>query len=154
MGELIQLTRRQAEPSIRQVTSGVFLLDEQPTDELLQKGDFFTALHFATAGERAGKSGDYGQGVMRDIALKTVIKNSAMPNRINQNEHSAMREISRLMNNPNRIRRGSRNLLLLSQSLVHDVWALGEGSELVDIAQLPKIGKVGHEVVSQLFVVK
>lgn len=163
MGELIQLRNNKTGNSIRQVRTGVFLLDQPPQDTLLQTENYFTATHFGVAGEQAGKTSNYGQGVMRDIALQMVTIEGENVFSVNGFDGYVMRgtpeydlhqEISQLMNNPDKIKNGSRDLLLLGRQLVHDVWATGLGSEVVKADKVPVLGKVGHRIVSQLFVVK
>ncbi len=151
MGELIELTNLHTRPNIRQVEIGVFLLDKPPTQELIETGDFYTASQFGIAGELAGKSADYGHGVMRDIATKMVVKNGAVPNRVTPRDTRLINEISALINNRRQENSGSRDLLLLGHQLVHDVWIKSLGVELPESSKLPTIGKVGQQVVSQLF---
>lgn len=151
---------RHSSDRIRQVRTGVFLLEKPPVEALLATNNYFNADAFGDAGERAGKTANYGQGVMRDIALQMVGIEAENLYSVDGNdgyllqgtpEHELYYEIYRLMNNPDTIRQGSRDRLLLGRQLVHDVWALGRGSELVAPESTPRLGKVGQRVVSMLF---
>lgn len=87
---------------------------------------------------------------MRDIALRRYSASlesgwitRGMP------EFDQYYEIFYLMNNPDLVKQGSRNKLLLSTKLVHDVWRGGEGDRVPE--NTPLFGKVGHRVISMLF---
>lgn len=55
-----------------------------------------------------------------------------------------------MMDNPFKIKEGSRARLLLGRQLVHDTWAAGEGSELLHMDVVPRLGKVGQRVVCEV----
>lgn len=143
-----------------EVRDGVFVLPKQPSLKLLESADVFTAQDFGQAGIDAGKSSNYGQGVMREIALQMVTAEAYNPVLINGRESNLIErgmpefdlyyEIFYLMKNPDLIKQGSRNQLLLSTQLVHDVWEVGEGR--MEPEGIPRLGKVGHKVVTMLFI--
>lgn len=122
-------------------------------------GEYVTATQFGVAAEVAGKSANYGQGVMRDIALQMVGIEADTTYTINgiggylmsgTPEHRLYWELRQMMDNPFKIKEGSRARLLLGRQLVHDTWAAGEGSELLHMDVVPKLGKVGQRVVSEV----
>ncbi len=146
--------------SSHEVRDGVFVLKSQPSLGLLESASVFTAQDFGQAGIDAGKTSNYGQGVMRDIALQMVTSVADNPVYINGKETNLIErgmpefelyyEIFYLMNNPDLIKQGSRNQLLLSTQLVHDVWEVGEGR--MEPYGIPRLGKVGHKIVTMLFI--
>lgn len=162
MGELVQLHTQGDDPNVlnlEQVRSGVFVLNRAPTDEILRNGEYVTATQFGVAAEVAGKSANYGQGVMRDIALQMVGIEADTTYTINgiggylmsgTPEHRLYWELRQMMDNPFKIKEGSRARLLLGRQLVHDTWAAGEGSELLHMDVMPRLGKVGQRVVSEV----
>tara|TARA_B100001146_G_scaffold222172_1_gene234072 strand:- start:604 stop:1098 length:495 start_codon:yes stop_codon:yes gene_type:complete len=147
-------------PDLSEVRKGVFIADQPIPAEIKELPGFFIAQQFGVAGERAGKTQNYGQGVMRDIALQMVGLEATERFTVDGKGSYLMRgtedydlhwQIFYLMNNPDMIKRGSRRQLLLADQLVHDVWARGEGSQLTGDEPLPVLGKVGHRIVSMLF---
>ena len=161
MTQIPEATRRNTGNlvAIDTVRAGVFIVDKEPSEGLLASGDFITATDFGKAGVDAGKSTNYGQGVMRDIALQMV--GIEAENRYTVNgepgnwivrgtpEYELYYRIFYMMNNPDLIKRGSRNRLLLGTQLVHDVWQAGEGRFPKE--GVPLLGKVGLRIVSMLF---
>lgn len=121
-------------------------------------GEFLTATDFGRAGVDAGKSINYGQGVMRDIALQMVGLEASQVFAVNgkgryllagTDEYELAQTITMAMVNPDLIKHGSRNRLLLETGLVYEVWRAGEGHPPVDY-DVPRLGKVGHKVVSMV----
>lgn len=113
-------------------------------------GQYLTASDFGQAGVEAGKTENYGQGVMCDIALEMVGIDSGKQWLLRGTpERNLFDKVFYTMKNPDLIKKGSRNRLLLGTQLVHDVWSAGEGITPAD--RLPQLGKVGHRVVSMLF---
>jgi hypothetical protein len=150
--------RRGEMVSIEEVRSGVFITNKQPPESLLDIGSYITAREFGQAGLDAGKSENYGQGVMRDIALQMVTIEGENLVSVNGEgewiirgtlEYDLYWRVFHLMCNPEEIKQGSRNRLLLGAQLVHDVWLAGEG--LFPPEDVPILGKVGRRVVSMLF---
>jgi len=163
MGELIQLGRigrvQQAQPEICQAVSDVFLLSDVPSDELLATGKYVTAADFARAANLSGENETTGYRVMSDIATKLVsmlpLDTPALPEsdeytRYHGRKNDLVLEISGRMNNPRRIREGSRSQLLLGEQLVRDVWAVGEGSELVRSKHVPLLSSMGRHIVTRV----
>ncbi|OJU87764.1 hypothetical protein BGO17_02120 [Candidatus Saccharibacteria bacterium 49-20] len=162
MGELLQLRGQGGQPdsfTLEQVRSGVFVANQLPPEELVGSGEYVTAAQFGVAGERAGKSANYGQGVMRDIALQMVGIEADTTYTINgvggylmagTPEHKLYWKVRQLMDNPDKIKKGSRARLLLGRQLVHETWAAGEGSQLLRMEEVPRLGKVGQRVVSEV----
>jgi hypothetical protein len=144
--------------SIEAVRSGVFITNKRPPESLLETGSYITAREFGQAGLDAGKSENYGQGVMRDIALQMVTIEGENLVSVNGEggwiirgtpEYDLYWRLFHLMCNPEEIKQGSRNRLLLGTQLVHDVWLAGEG--LFPPENVPMLGKVGRRIVSMLF---
>ena len=65
-------------------------------------------------------------------------------------EHKLYWKVRQLMDNPDKIKKGSRARLLLGRQLVHETWAAGEGSQLLRMEEVPRLGKVGQRVVSEV----
>lgn len=145
--------------TIEEVCRQTYILNRPAPASLTDSGDFLTARDFGRAGIDAQKTENYGQGVMRDIALQMVgieAENRWTVNGKEGNwivrgtpEYDLHWRIFYLMNNPEMVKAGSRNRLLLGTQLVYDVWRAGEG--MMPSTDLPLLGKVGRRVVSMLF---
>ncbi len=136
--------------------------DLSPPADLLRRieasGDFLTATDFGRAGVDAGKTANYGHGVMRDIALSMVGIDAREVYTVNGRGRYLVRgtapydlhfDVFYTMNNPDLISHGSKNRLLLSTNLVHDIWRAGEGYPGPGY-EIPRFAKVGHRVISSV----
>lgn len=135
--------------SAETVCEGVHILNEVPPQPIVSV-DVLTAQDFGRAGIDADKTENYGHGVMRDIALRMV--GIEAPSRFivrGTPEFDLYYRIFYIMNNPDMVKQGSRNKLLLDTQLVHDIWRVGEGD--TPSRELPQFGKVGHRIISMLF---
>ncbi len=136
--------------------------DLSPPADVLREvealGGFITSQDFGRAGIDAGKTSNYGQGVMRDIALEMVGIDAEQTYSINGRsgyllsgtpERERHDTIFYIMSNPDLTKRGSRQRLLLESVLVYDVWRAGEGYPPREY-DVPRLGKVGHKIVSMV----
>lgn len=166
MGEVVYLNDRSertaTDNSVEQVRRGVFVMSEYADPEQFHPDEYVTALDFGEAGEKVGKTYTFGQGVMRSIALKMleIDRSPALPDGATQfsredleQDAARLSEIRGLLDDPIKIRQGSRDRVMLGRQLVHDVWALRMGSELVHPGSVPRLDKIGHRVVSQIVTV-
>lgn len=132
-----------------EVVGGVFILKKPPTPELLEDGSFVTHTDFARAGEDAGKSQNYGRGVMTEIALKAVGLDSPKVWLVRGDPHYALYwKIYYMMRNPDEIKKGSQSRLLLGTQFVFDVLEASE--RRISNDGLPTVGKVGQRILNVL----
>lgn len=126
-------------------------------DSIRVSGNFFMLPDFERAGVDAGKTANYGAGVMRDLATEMVgleadeaysVNGRGVYLRRGTPGYETVSDIRSIMNNPDLVRKGSRNRLLIGADLVYDVWRAGEGHTLP--YDVPTYGKVGHKIISML----
>jgi hypothetical protein len=159
MGELIQLRGGQEENKtlhIENVVNGVFILNTPPSEELLETGEYITISQFGEASEAIGETVRIGHQAMCSIATEMVglelgrITNDGTSWRIPPwtPEQAVLSKVRGMFQNPLRVNKGSKNLILLGHQLVFDTWAAGEGSELIRSKRVPKLRPAEHRVVS------
>ena len=112
---------------------------------------------FERAGIDAGKSANYGAGMMRDLATGMVGLEADEAYSVGGRGRYLLRgtpgfetvsDIRSIMNNPDLVNKGSRHRLIIGNDLVYDVWCAGEGRSLP--YDVPSYGKVGHKIISML----
>ncbi len=148
-GRRIGRSMRTMADILREVCTGVVIARRPPSEALLATGEFVTARDFARAGEDAGKSANFGKGVMARIAM------DAYRFSLNQafifsdsKEGKQYWELFYMMRNPDEIKKGSQDRLLVTSQLVFNVLMASEGR--ISNEGIPTVGAVGQRILNCL----
>ncbi len=134
---------------IEEVARGIFITNKPPTPTLLESGTFLTSEDFARAGEAAHKSANYGSGVLANIALQSVMIEAPRSFIMRgEKQYDLYWRIFYMMHNPDKIKEGSRDRLLLATQLAYEVIQASE--RRISNEGLPTLGKVGQRILNCL----